>query len=106
VEKYLFRYPYKIFPVVDKDGLLGAVSPRVIMKVPREKWSEVKVGEICMRGWEVAFPDSDLQRILDMMYRQDLSRVFIVDENAPRRIVGILTKADILRAIEKQRLGA
>jgi predicted transcriptional regulator len=47
-----------------------------------------------------------LQRVLDIMYRQQLGRVIIVDRTKPKRIIGILSKTDIIRAIEKQRLGA
>ncbi len=105
VDEYLFRYPYKIFPVVDKNGLVGKISLNEVKALPRERWFEVKVLDICVKDVPVAFPNSDLQQVLDLMYRKQVGRVIIVDKDKPRRIVGILSKTDILRAIEKQRLG-
>lgn len=105
VDEYLFRYPYKDFPVVDKNGLVGNVSLNQVKALPREKWFEVKVLDVCNRDYHTAYPDSDLQEVLDIMYRRQQGRVTIVDRARPKRIVGIVSKTDIIRSIEKQRLG-
>jgi CIC family chloride channel protein len=106
VDEYLFRYPYKDFPVVDKNGLVGNVSLNQVKALPREKWFEVKVLDVCSKDYHTAYPDSDLQEVLDIMYRRQQGRVTIVDRARPKRIVGIVSKTDIIRSIEKQRLGA
>jgi CIC family chloride channel protein len=106
VDEYLFRYPYKDFPVVDKNGLVGDMSLNEVKALPREKWFEVKVLDICNKDYHTAYPDSDLGEILDIMYRRQQGRVPIVDRTRPKRMVGIVSKTDIIRSIEKQRLGA
>jgi CIC family chloride channel protein len=106
VDEYLFHYPYKDFPVVDKNGLVGHVSLNEVEILPREKWFEVKVVDVCNKDYHIAYPDSDLLEVLDIMYRRQQGRVPIVDRSRPRRMVGIVSKTDIIRSIEKQRLGA
>jgi CIC family chloride channel protein len=105
VEEYLFTYQYKSFPVVDKDGLLGRISLVQVRTVPREKWFETKVVDICSRDIHPAYPDSQLQEVLDLMYYKGLGRIPIVDRAKPRRVVGLVSKSDIIKALEKERLG-
>jgi len=104
VEEYLFQYQYKSFPVVDKDGLLGRMSLIQVQSVPREKWYETTVADVCSRDTCPAYTDSQLQRIIDLMYHKGLGRIPIVDRSKPKRIVGIVAKSDIVRALEKERL--
>lgn len=105
VEEYLFTYQYKSFPVVDQNGLIGRISSVQVKAVPREKWFETKVSDICGREVHPAYPDSPLQEVLDLMYGASLGRIFIVDRANPGRIVGIVSKSDVIRALEKARLG-
>ena len=105
VEEYLFTYQYKSFPVVDEDGLVGRISLVQVRSVARDKWFQTAVSDICSRDIHPAYPDSGVQQVLDVMYRTGLGRIPIVDRANPRRIVGIISKSDIIRALEKARLG-
>ncbi len=91
--------------MVDKDGLLGRMTAVEVKKVPREKWFEVKVVDVCSKDLHTGYPDSSVQDILDAMYTDGIGRIPIVDRVIPRRIVGIISKSDIIRALEKERLG-
>jgi len=106
VEEYLFIYQYKSFPVVDPEGLLGRISLAHVRRVPRDKWYGTKVSDICDRTIYSAYPDSDVQEILDQMYDTGFGRIHIVDKAKPRRLIGIISKGDIIRALEKARLGS
>ena len=103
VEEYLFKYQHKRFPVVDKNGLIGTISMDEVKHTEREKWFQVPVRDACNTNYKVAYPDDNLQKILDLMYTSNIGRVPIVERTDPRRIVGILSKTDIIKAIEKQR---
>ncbi|HXZ90252.1 MAG TPA: chloride channel protein [Candidatus Dormibacteraeota bacterium] len=105
VEEYLFVYQYKTFPIVDREGLLGRISLQEVKGVPREKWFETKISDICSRDLHPAYPDSNVQEILDLMYNTGLGRIVIVDRVKPRRLVGIISKNDIIKALENARLG-
>jgi CBS domain-containing protein len=47
VNDYIYRYHYKLFPVVDEGRLAGCVSTWGVKRVPREAWGARRVGEIC-----------------------------------------------------------
>jgi CIC family chloride channel protein len=63
------------------------------------------VADVCSKGVITAYPDTDVQGILDLMYAKKIGRVPIVDRTKPKRIVGIISKTDIIRAVERERLG-
>ncbi len=106
VEEYLFVYQHKRFPVVDKNGLIGIMSGAEIKDIPREKWFETRVIDVCNRNFKTAYPDDDLQKIMDLMQEADIGRVMIVDRNKASRIVGVVSKSDIIRELEHERMGA
>ncbi len=103
VEEYLFKFQHKRFPVVDKNGVIGTISMNEVKSTEREKWFQVPVKDARNANYKVAYPDDKLQKILDLMYTSNTGRVTIVDRTDPRRIVGIVSKTDIINTIEKQR---
>jgi hypothetical protein len=44
VEDYIYKYHFKMFPVVDGERLLGCVSTREVKEVPREEWNQRTIG--------------------------------------------------------------
>jgi len=46
VEDYFYKYPYKMFPVVENDTLVGCVNVQQIKELPRSEWSGEKVSDI------------------------------------------------------------
>ena len=38
VEDYIYRYHFKMFPVVDSERLMGCVTTKQVKEVPREEW--------------------------------------------------------------------
>ncbi|HUJ67152.1 MAG TPA: site-2 protease family protein, partial [Acidimicrobiales bacterium] len=46
VEEYIYRFHYKMFPVVDDGRLLGCVTTAQVRAVPREEWDRQTVGAI------------------------------------------------------------
>jgi len=105
VEEYLFTYQYKSFPVVDQNGLVGRISSAQFKDIPRDKWFETKISDICSKDLHPANLDSTVQEVMDLMRRTGLGRIPIVDKANPRRVVGIISKTDIIRTLEKARLG-
>jgi len=104
IEEYLFTYQHKRFPVVDPEGLIGVISGAEVRLIPREKWFQVKVSDVCDRNFTTAYPDTNVQDVLDLMDSKGIGRVSIVDRAKPKRIVGIISKTDIIKAIERERL--
>jgi predicted transcriptional regulator len=102
IEKYLFQYRLRLFPVLDKNGLVGLISVNEINGVPKEKRYETQVIDVCSKDVHLAYPDSSLQQVLDIMQAAAVPRVPIADRSWPKRIVGIVSESDILGALEKE----
>jgi Zn-dependent protease/CBS domain-containing protein len=48
VEDYIYRYDYKVYPVVEPgtDDLVGCVATRDVRRVPKEQWDQHHVAEV------------------------------------------------------------
>ena len=88
------------YPVVKEGEITGIVTLRDVQKLPHDKRGQVKVGEIASRVLTVAYKDETVHSALDKMHKKDVGRLPVVDKDNPKRILGIISKHDILRAHE------
>jgi Zn-dependent protease/predicted transcriptional regulator len=96
VEDYIYKYHYKMFPVVDNGNLMGCISTRQVKEVPRENWSRETVGQLatqCSLDNTVS-PETDALKALSMMNRTGNSRLLVVEGN---KLVGVLTLRDMMQ---------
>jgi len=96
VNDYVYRYHYKLFPVVSYGRLAGCITVRQAAEIPRENWKEHTVGEIaapCTPDITIG-PDEDAVRALAIMSRTGNSRLLVVEGE---RLLGILTLKDMLQ---------
>ncbi len=96
VEDYVYRYHFKMYPVVDGDRLLGCVTTRQVKELPREEWTRQTVGSItepCSAANTVS-PDTDALEALAIMNREGTSRLLVVEHG---RLAGIIALKDLLR---------
>jgi Zn-dependent protease/CBS domain-containing protein len=99
VEHYVYKFHYKMFPVVEGGRLLGAVSTRQVKAVPREEWAGRTVGELtqpCTADNTVA-PTQDAMKVLTTMSRTGQSRLMVVDGE---RLVGVIALKDLLSFLQ------
>jgi len=97
VQGYVYRYHFKMFPVVDDGGrLLGCITTRKLRELPREEWDRQTVGAVAERcGPEnTVRADTDAMQALATMSRTGASRLMVVDGD---RLLGILALKDLLR---------
>jgi Zn-dependent protease/CBS domain-containing protein len=98
VEKYLYHYHFKIFPVVDDGRLVSCITTDEIRKVPREEWERRRVADValpCSTENSIS-AGTDAMDALKTMYRHNRSRLLVVDSGA---IVGVLSLKDMLEFI-------
>jgi CBS domain-containing protein len=114
-------------PVIDEEGkLLGVVSeadiivkdsdlhfPRIFkllggiiyleslnkFKKNLVKHLATKVEDIMTKKVKTADPDMPVNKIADMMLEGNINRIPVIDEK--RKVIGIITRADIVRSISK-----
>jgi CBS domain-containing protein len=91
------RSHHQGFPVVDDNRfLLGVVTYRDIMSKANQP--EQKISQLIQRPPSVIYDDCSLRVAADHMVREDVGRLPVVKRNAPGKIIGILTRSDILSA--------
>jgi Zn-dependent protease/predicted transcriptional regulator len=97
VNAYIYRYHYKLFPVVDSAGkLIGCVTTRQVKSVPHGEWAKKTVAEIadqCSKDNTVK-PQTDATQALMLMNRGGISRLLVTEAG---HLVGIITLKDMLK---------
>jgi CBS domain-containing protein len=95
VEDYIYKYHYKMFPVMSGDKLVGCVSTREVKDVPREAWSRTAIRDLassCSMENTIS-PQTDAIKALGAMNQTGLSRLLVVDNG---HLVGIVSLKDLL----------
>ncbi|BDG59864.1 chloride channel protein [Caldinitratiruptor microaerophilus] len=95
------RYHHDGYPVLDRQGrLVGIITLGDIRDVPLEGRLRVPVGQVMHRDLEVVTPDQSLADAALALARRGVGRLPVVDPDDPRRLLGIITRSDILRAYQ------
>lgn len=88
------------FPVLDARGeLIGVVTRRDLLDDGR---GGGRVGDRITRRPVVVFEHNSLREAADHMVRENIGRLPVVTKKAPRRVVGILTRSDLLMAHQRR----
>jgi Zn-dependent protease/CBS domain-containing protein len=95
VDDYIYKYHYKMFPVMAGDKLVGCITTRQVKDIPREAWDRETIREAaspCSEENTIA-PETDAIKALAMMNQSGVSRLLVVDQG---RLVGLVTLKDLL----------
>ena len=98
VEDYVYKYHFKIFPVVSGGELEGCVTTREIKDVPRGEWEERTTADIasgCSKDNTIEIGE-DAFEALRTMRRTGKSRLMVTDRG---KLAGILSLKDMLEFI-------
>jgi Zn-dependent protease/CBS domain-containing protein len=96
VEKYVFKYHHKLYPVMEQERLVGCVTMQAIRELPSEEWDRQTVGAIaepCSPENTIS-PDEEAMEALARMSRDRRSRLLVMREG---RLEGIVTLSDLLK---------
>ena len=86
------------FPVLDEDDrLVGVVTRRDLAKALHDGKGDAPLGDVVSGLLITCFPDEVLHRARDRLFEQDIGRLLVVDPQDRRRLLGILTRSDLLR---------
>jgi CIC family chloride channel protein len=88
------------FPVLDDAGLLDGIVTRgeLLDAASSVEALDRTVSSIASKQVVVAYPDESLDAALMRMLEGDFQLLPVVDRREPRRMVGVLSRRDILRA--------
>ncbi|MGD9576826.1 MAG: M50 family metallopeptidase [Syntrophorhabdus sp.] len=99
VNGYFLRYGYGGFPVLDGEKLLGIVTLKETMAVPRENWPMTKVSDIVTphdSRWAVS-PEDSVTKSLETMVTEDRGRLAVMEKG---KIIGLITRNGVARYIQ------
>jgi len=89
------------FPVVDANGnLLGVLTRRDVLDP--SKPDSMRAADLITRSPAIIFPDNSLREAADHMVRENVGRLPVVSRENPRRVIGFITRSDLLRAHERR----
>jgi CIC family chloride channel protein len=92
------------FPVLDAGGrLLGSISVHDIRPLIAEPDARgvVVAADLCNRHVPVVTPESSLGNALGRMEADAVEEILVVDDAEPGRVVGLLSRADVIRAYNR-----
>ncbi len=90
-------------PVLGSDGLLcGVISLSDVDRAVERSQSNLdrRAGEFCSRALVFAYPDETVREAMQRMSGRDIGRMPVVQPEDETRLVGWLSRADIIRAYE------
>jgi Zn-dependent protease/CBS domain-containing protein len=96
VEDFVYKYHFKMFPVVNSERVIGCVTTKQVKELPRDKWSNTTVSDLtleCTPDTTVK-PDDDAMRALSLMRRTGGSRLVVVEDD---QLAGVLSLKDMMQ---------
>ncbi|MGH8234642.1 MAG: chloride channel protein [Rhodanobacteraceae bacterium] len=91
------RAQHQGYPVIDDAGRVrGVVTRRMLLDPDRPGLT--RIGEMLKRGPIVVFEDHNLRDASDLMVAENVGRLIVVARDNPTRLVGILTRSDVMAA--------
>jgi Zn-dependent protease len=95
LDDYIYKYHYKMFPVVESGKLIGCATTKQVKEIPREEWEKRTVGEIAIpcSPENTIEQHADALKALALMTRTGASRLMVVEGD---RLVGIIALKDML----------
>jgi Zn-dependent protease/predicted transcriptional regulator len=98
VEDYIFKYHFKMFPVVKDGRLVGCATLSQVKGIPKEEWPVRRVADLataCSTDNTVNANEEAL-KALSQMSRTNTSRLMVVDGG---QLVGVIALKDIMKLI-------
>ncbi|MBI2853291.1 MAG: site-2 protease family protein [Chloroflexi bacterium] len=95
VDDYIYKYHFKMYPVVQGDRLLGCVTTKQLQDVPRNEWSARSVQQLstsCSPDNTIS-PEASAMEALAKMSRTRNSRLMVVQDS---KLLGIVAIKDML----------
>ncbi len=90
------------YPILDREGrLCGIITLGDIRDVRVGDRLSVPLSEVSTRDLITVTPEEDLEPAMHKLSYGDVGRLPVVDAADPRRLVGLITRSDIIRAYDR-----
>jgi len=82
----------------DENELCGVISMSDLMKIDRSERSNVRVAAVYSREVQSAYPDQTIHEVVERMRERHLANFPVVSRREEKRLLGMVTKSDIIMA--------
>ncbi len=93
--------PHRGFPVVDEKGRLAAIITSYELVAAQQKCKELPVSAVASTDLIVITPDEPLSTAALNLSRYNIGRLPVVEPGNPGKMVGLLSRTDIIEAYSK-----
>jgi CBS domain-containing protein len=97
----ILKYRHMGYPVTREGLLVGIITFTDLAKNPKTEWKNLKVGDVMTREVVTVSPQDSIVDVLTKMMQIGIGRVPVVEN---KRIVGIVSKKDIVRTAQIMKL--
>ena len=91
---------FRGIPIVDSDRVVGVVTVSDLQRIPREQMGNTALKDVMTQNLLVAHSDDSLFTVLETMTNHGVGRLPVVAKDSGK-LVGIITRTDVLRAYER-----
>ncbi len=97
------KYKHIAYPLVNnKDVPIGWITLEEAAKVEKQFRCTTSVKKIAIRKLITVYPDETALTAFKKMSSHKIGRVLVIDRNDSEKILGIVTKTDLIHALTKQ----
>ncbi len=95
VDDYIYKYHFKMYPVVEGEDLVGCVTLDQVKSLARADWASHNVGELAREcsPENTIRPDEDVIKALALMQRSGRSRLLVAEGG---KLAGVISLKDIM----------
>jgi CIC family chloride channel protein len=91
------------YPVANEKGEpVGLITLEEAAKIAKKKRDETLVGQIARKKLVIAYPDETAIDAFKRMSEHETGRVLVFDRGNPKKLLGIVTKTDLMHTLTKQ----
>jgi coenzyme F420 hydrogenase subunit beta len=96
-------YHHVGYPLVNENNEpVGWITLEEASSVDKTKRNETLVSQIARRKLVIAYPDETALDAFKRMSESETGRVLVVDRADPKKLVGVVTKTDLMQVLTKQ----
>lgn len=101
----MLTYSYSGFPVVKSGYLVGILMYEDVLQEIRQENTAATLEEILTGKLITIYPDDPLRVAVEKMARADVGHIPVVDRQDESKLLGIISRSDIIKAYPVERIG-